>query len=401
MPIFEYKGIDGNSKNVSGLIDAESDKAARAKLRKQRIFVTKIMLEGSGSGLKRRHFFKGIDVTDIASMTRQLAVLLNANIPLIDSIIATGEQVEHPEIRKALAEIKEKVSEGGRLGDSMQVYPKIFDSIYINMVKAGEASGALDKVLTRLADYKESQAELKAKVKSAMMYPVIMLLVAGGMLTYIFTSVIPKITKVFEKKKMAMPLPTEIVINITYIIENYWFLVLIAMVLMVLAYISWSKTPSGRRRIDEFVLNMPLFGELNKKIAVSRLARTLSTLLNSGVQLLPGLDIVRNVMDNVVLSKVIENVMVSVKEGESLADPLKRSGRFPSVFLHMVTVGEKTGQLESMLEKVAETYDREITSYVDGMTSILTPVMLVVMGGVIAFIVAAVLMPILQLTGKG
>lgn len=398
MPVFEYKGVDANSKSVSGVVDADSERAARTKLRKQRIYPTKITLESSNKGLKGISFGKGVKVEEVALMTRQLSVLLNANIPLIDSLAAAQDQVENPVMRKALAEIKDKVSEGARLGDCMQAYPDVFDNIYIYMVKAGEASGSLDVVFKRLAEFKEAQAEMKAKVKSAMTYPVIMALVSVGMLGYIFTSVIPKIIAVFEKQKAALPGPTQLVIGITYFVQNYWLLVIIMAVVAFFAFRAWVNTPGGREKVDEFTLKMPVFGDLNRKVAVARFSRTLSTLLNSGVQLLQGLDIVRNVMDNVVLSKVVENTMVSVKEGESLADPLRRSGQFPTLFIQMVTVGEKTGMLEQMLEKVADTFDSEVDNAIASMTSLMTPVMLVVMGGAIGFIVFAVMMPILQLT---
>jgi general secretion pathway protein F len=398
MPVFEYKGVDTQSKNVSGTVDADSEKNARAKLRRQKIFPTKLVPEGSSSSLKNIKLFQKVKVEDIATMSRQLAVLLNAKIPLIDSLEAIIDQVENPIIRKALSEIKEKVSEGARLGDCMQSYPKVFDNIYIHMVSAGEASGSLDVVLDRLADYKEGQADLKSKVKSAMMYPLIMTLVSIAMLAYLFTNVVPEITAVIVKQKITLPLPTRIVMGITYVLQNYWFITFIVFALVAFIVWRWIKSPKGQLKIDEWALKAPLFGALNLKIAVARFSRTLSTLLNSGVQLLPGLEIVKNVMDNKILEDVVSEVMVSVKEGESLAEPLKRSGKFPSMFLHMVRVGEKTGMLESMLERVANSYDKEVSDYVDGMTSIMTPIMLVVMGGVIGFIVFAVLMPILQLT---
>lgn len=398
MPIFEYKGVDAHSKSVNGTVDAESEKAARVKLRKQKIFPTKLVLESSGSSFKQVRLFQRVKIEEVAAMSRQLAVLLNAKIPLIDALAATLDQIDNPIIRKALSDIKEKVSEGARLGDCMQAYPKVFDNIYLYMVKAGESSGALDVVLNRLADFKESQADLKSKVKSAMMYPVIMVIVTFGMLGFLFTSVVPKITEVIEKQHAVLPLPTQIIMKITYVVQNFWFLVIPLIGLCFLGFWSWKNSPKGKAKVDEWSLKMPLFGALNMKIAVARFSRTLSTLLNSGVQLLPGLDIVKKVMDNVVLEKIIQDVMISVKEGESLAEPLKRSRRFPSMFLHMVSVGEKTGMLEDMLERVADSYDKEVDSYVKGLTSIMTPLLLVIMGGVIGFIVFAILMPILQLT---
>lgn len=401
MPVFEYTGVDANSKKVSGVVDAESDKAARAKLRKQRIYPTKLVQEGTKKGFNIRLFNK-VTVEEVAGMTRQMAVLLGANIPLIDSIAATLDQVENQDIRKALAEIKERVSEGARLGDCMMNYPKIFDNIYIYMVKAGEASGSLDVVLQRLADFKEAQAELKAKIASAMYYPVFMLVVAALILAYIFTYVVPKITKMFVKQKLTLPWYTQLVMKITEFLTTWQYvLILIGVIaLLVFLFVRYKNSPKGREQLDRWRLRLYVFGELNQKVAVARFAKTLSTLLSSGVQLLPALDIVRNVMDNVVLSKIIEDTMLSVKEGESLADPLRRSGRFPSMFIHMIVVGEKTGLLEQMLEKVADTYDKEVNTFIDGMTSLLTPVMLVVMGLTIGFIVVSVMAPIFQLMQK-
>ncbi len=396
MPLYEYKGLDVNSKNVSGSVEAESEKVARAKLRKQRIYPTKISLSGSKkSGSK---FFQSVKVEEIASMTRQLAILLDAKLPLVDALNATLDQIENPLIRKAMTEIKDKVNEGARLADCMQHYPKVFDNIFIHMVRAGEASGALDLVLLRLADFKESQANLKSTIKSAMYYPVIMLVVAVGMLSYLFTSVVPKIAETIAKRNAVLPTPTKIVMSITYAFQEYGLIILVLFAMAVVGFRYWAKTPKGQEALDDFSLRMPVFGELNVKVSVARFARTLSTLLNSGVQLLPGLDIVKNVLDNVVLSKIVDDVMISVKEGESLVEPLRRSGRFPTLFLHMVAVGEKTGQLEAMLERVASTYNNEIDTYVKGMTSLLTPVMLIFMGGAVGFIVFAVLMPILEMS---
>lgn len=396
MPLYQYKGIDSAGKKASGTVDAESEKAARAKLRKLRIFPTAVISEGGGTGMHLTRMSGKVRVTDIANMTRQLAVLLNASIPLIDTLAAAQDQVENPKIRKAMAEIKEKVSGGARLADCMQSYPDVFDNIFVYMVKAGEASGSLDVVFNRLAEFKEKQAELGAKIKGAMMYPVIMFTVAVAMIGFLFTNVVPKITKLFEKQKAALPLPTEIVMGMTAFVNDYWYVVLAGMALAWFALQSWKRTARGREKIDEWKLKMPIFGELNRKVAVARLARTLSTLLNSGVQLLAGLEIVKNVMDNVVLARVIDETIVAVKEGEPLVTPLKRSGKFPTLFLQMIMVGEKTGMLEQMLEKVANTFDTEVDHYIGDMMSMITPIMLVFMGLAIGFIVMAVLMPILE-----
>ena len=397
MATYKYKGIDANSKTVSGTIDADSVKSARSKLRKQRIVPTKLQLEGA-AGLGNKQFFNSVSATEIANFTRQWSVLLNSGIPLIDSLESLQSQVSHPDLKKSITEIKDKVSEGAVIGDTMQEYPKIFDSIYINMVRAGEASGALGLILERLADYKEGQTELKQKIKSAMTYPVIMVIVAILLIAYLFTSVIPKITKLFEKQKGTLPKPTEIIMNLTDFINNHGFSLVFVLILIGTGIYYYVKSKNGQRKIDELKLQLPKVKILSQKIMIARFSRTLSTLMNSGVQLIPALDIVKKVMDNVILEEMINEVIVEVREGENLNDSLRKKSIFPSMFLDMVAVGEKTGQLENMLEKVANTYDKEVGYAIDGLTSLITPLMLILMGGIIFFIVMAVIMPIMKLT---
>lgn len=397
MPIFEYRGVDASSKKVSGTIDADSERGARSKLRKQKIYPTKIVSTSGSSLFKSSRLFKGIKLADIAAMTRQMAVLLNANIPLIDSLASVRDQVENPKIRKALSEIKEKVSEGSRLWECLQTYPDIFDNIFIAMVKAGESAGSLDLTFERLANYKEKQAELLAKIRGAMIYPVIMFVVAVGIMILLFTFVMPQIIELFAKQKKALPLPTEIIITFTQNFNTYWYVYLVLFILGIFVFRKWRQSPKGREKFDAYKLKARIFGTLNQKIAVARLARTLETLLKSGVQLLQGLDIVKNVMDNVVLAQVIEKTIVGVREGEPLVEPLKRSKKFPALFLQMIAIGEKTGMLEAMLEKVAQTYDREVDQAINDMLKLLGPLILVFLGILVLIIVFSVIMPILEI----
>lgn len=397
MPIFAYKGMGADGKAIAGSIDAESDKAARSKLRKQRIMVTKIAAEAKRGGFSNP--FGGVSVSDVAQMTRQMSVLLSANIPLLDTLESLQQQLQNPILKNAMGDIKGKVAEGARVADCMAAYPNIFGNIFIHMIRAGEASGQLETVLNRLADYTESQAKLRAKMKSAMMYPSIMMLVCVGLVSYLLISVVPKILGIFAKNKdMVLPLPTRILVGATDFMQNYWWLLLIGTAAAIFAFLAWKKTPSGQKKVDSLKLRLPVFGKLNLLVAVSRFSRTLSTLLKSGVQLLQALDIVKNVMDNVILSAVVEETMANVKEGESLAMPLRRSALFPVFFIQMIETGEKTGALDTMLETVAKNYDGEVETAVDGMTSVLEPVMLVVMGGVVGFIVMAIMMPIMQMS---
>jgi general secretion pathway protein F len=318
MTSFSYKGVDAKGKKVSDIVEADSIKSARSKLRKQKIFPTKITKVSRGGGLfKGASSSKKITLSDMAGMTRQLSVLLSSGVPLVDSLNVVVDQVDNLVLKKALADIKERVSEGERLGDCLDSYPHIFDNIYINMMKAGESSGALDVILTRLAEYKEGQAELKSKITSAMTYPIIMIGLSMAMVVWLFGFIIPKITAQFEKQKIALPVPTQIVIGITNFFQNYWWLVLVMIVSGAYFIRSYLRSEKGRKKFDGSLLNLPRLGELNRKVAVARFARTLSTLLSSGVQLLAGLEIVKKVMNNLVLAEVIENTIESVREGNA------------------------------------------------------------------------------------
>ena len=404
MPSYQYKGIDAKGKPVSGLVDAENDRAGRLKLRRTGVFTTEIYPEGSKKGfsiaarISSIPALQRVKTAELAHMTRQLATLLAANIPLVEALTALGEQVENPLLKKAIPQIKEKVVEGRRLHDAMSAYPAIFNDLYIYMIQAGETSGALEQVLARLADFTEYQAELKSKVTGAMMYPVIMSLVGSALMLYLLISVVPKIVSIFKDAKAILPLPTRILMAVSGFAQGYWWLLLILAVVGGFFFRRYAKTVEGRTRLDRLSLSAPIFGPLFRKIAISRFSRTLGTLLRSGVQLIPALDIVKHVVNNRVLSGAIEATQGSVREGESIAEPLRRSGQFPPMVIHMISVGEKTGALESMLEKVADSYDNEVNTTVANLTTLLEPLMILVMGGVVSFIVLSILLPILKMS---
>jgi general secretion pathway protein F len=388
---------------VSGIVDAENLKAARIKLRKLSVFPTEVGEGSAGGGgaltggLDFKKYFQKIKVSDVANMTRQLATLLNAGVPLVDALGALVEQTGQPQLKSALSEIRERVREGSRLADAMRGYPKIFGDLYINMVHAGEISGALDTVLTRLAEFTEGQAKLTSKVKGALTYPLVMAVVGIALMGFLLVFVVPKIVKIFEDTKAVLPLPTRILVGVSHFVSNYWYLVILLLIGLFFAYRKFSSRPKGRRMIDKMRLKLPIFGEMFRMIAISRFCRTLATLSSSGVQLMPSLDIVKGVVSNVVLVEVIEETRNSVKEGESIAEPLRRSGQFPPLVTHMIMIGEKTGELESMLERVADTYDDQVDTKVSTMTTLLEPLMIVVMGLVVSAIVLSILLPILKL----
>jgi len=403
MAVFSYKGMNAVGKRVSGIIDADNVKSARVKLRKSQIFPTEVLEGGSGAGFSLaegidfKKYLEKVKVTDVANMTRQLATLLNANVPLVDALSALVEQIDNSKLKSAVSEIREKVKEGGRLADAMRAHPKIFGDLYINMVQAGEISGALDVVLKRLAEFTEGQARLNSKVKGALTYPIIMAIVGIGLMSFLLVFVVPKIVKIFEDTKATLPLPTKILIGASDFVAGYWYILIILGIGSYFLLRRYYRTPKGRRYFDKMSLRLPIFGEIFRMIAIGRFCRTLSTLISSGVQLMTALDIVKGIVDNVILVEVIEETRNSVKEGESIAEPLKRSAQFPPLVTHMISIGEKTGALESMLERVADSYEEQVDNKVSTLTTLLEPLMIVVMGSVVAAIVLSILLPLLKL----
>lgn len=412
MPVFEYSGLTEAGKNVRGLKDAESAKALRTLLRKDGIFVTESRAAdaaaaaggkvGAGTGLQREvdladFFGGGISTQDLAVATRQLSTLIGAGIPLAEALIALTEQVEHPRLKRILGTVKQKVNEGSSLADALAEHPKAFSTLYINMIRAGESSGALDVVLTRLADFTESSAQLRNKLVGAMIYPAIMICVGVAIIGILFVVVIPKVTKIFDDMGVTLPWTTRTLIALSVFFRDYWYVVLIGVPTLIWAFKRYIGTPKGRNWFDRSQLKVPVVGDLVRMLAISRFSKTLSTLLSSGVPLLTSLDIVRNIVENTVLSKVIENARDAIREGESIAAPLKRSGEFPPLVFHMIAIGEKSGQLEQMLGNVAKSYDSQVDMRVAALTSLLEPVMILFMGVVVAFIVFSILVPIMQL----
>ncbi len=404
MPIFEYKGYDQAGKQVDGIREADSPKGLRAALRKEGVFLSEVLAEqekqarAAAGDIDVKRFVGGrISSDDVAILTRQLATLVGAGIPLVEALTALVDQVDHEKLKRIVSAVKQRVNEGTTLADAMAQHPKVFNNLFVNMVRAGEHSGALHVVLVRLADFTEAQARLRSKVIGTMVYPLIMVLVGTGIMGVLMTVVVPKVTRMFEDMKMALPLPTRVLIFVSHAAQNYWYLILLAMGLGVWGFLAYIRSPNGRAWWDRTVLQMPVFGKIVRMLAIARFSRTLSTLLRSGVPLLTSMDIVRAIVTNTVLSGVIEQSREAIKEGESIAAPLRRSGEFPPMVYHMVAIGERSGQLEEMLLNVANAYDSQVETRMSALTSLLEPVMIVSMGVVVAFIVMSILLPILQM----
>ena len=342
-------------------------------------------------------FFRRISTADIAVMTRQLATLVRAGVPLVDSISALTEQVEKEQLVRVLSAVRETLNEGTSFAKSLGMHPKAFQPLYVNMVAAGEASGNLEAVLERLADFMEGQARLKGKVASALAYPVLMMLIGGLLVGFLMVAVVPKVTSIFENLGQTLPWNTRLLIFSSDMLADYWWLLITLAVITTVVFQRWRSRPEGRLRWDTMQLGWPVFGRLNLLVAVSRFTRTLSTLLSSGVPLLKAMEIGRNVLGNAKLAGVVTEAIGSIREGESIAEPLKRSGAFPPMVIHMIAVGERTGQLEAMLENVSRAYESDVETRVTALTSLLEPVMILALGAVVGFIAMSILMPLMQM----
>jgi general secretion pathway protein F len=402
MPVFAYRALSEGGRPVEGMKEAESPKGLRSALRREGLYLTEVVGEqrvqaASPEVNVRRWVLGRIKADDLAIMTRQLAVLVGAGIPLVEALTALVDQVEHERLKRLVSNVKQRVNEGASLADALAAHPKVFTTLYVNMIRAGESSGALEVVLVRLADFTENQARLRAKIVGAMVYPAFMAIIGTFIMGILFAVVVPKITKIFEDTKVTLPWNTVALIGFSTFVQRFWWAVALAAILAGLGLRHWRRTPAGRARWDVWTLDLPVFGSLVRQIAVARFARTLATLLKSGVPLLTAMDIVKNIVGNTRLSQVIEESRESIKEGESIAAPLKRSGEFPPLVYHMVAIGEKSGQLEEMLKNVADAYDSQVETKVGALMSLLEPIMIVAMGGAVAFVVFSILMPILQM----
>ena len=402
-PVFEFKALDARGKTIEGLKEADSPKTLRNTLRREDLFLTEVLGQREAAAAAKRdvsvsRFVGGrITADDIAVTTRQLAVLVGAGVPLVEALAALVDQVDHERMKRIVSDVKQRVNEGASLADAMAVHPKVFSSLFVNMIRAGESSGALEVVLVRLADFTESQARLRSKVMGALTYPAFMAIIGTLIMGILFAVVIPKITKIFDETRIALPWTTRALIAFSSAVHDWWWAFAAAAAIAVFMLLRWRRTPAGRAVWDGWVLTAPLFGRLIRQIALARFSRTLATLLKSGVPLLSSLDIVKNIVGNVRLAKVVEESREAIKEGESIAAPLKRSGEFPPLVYHMIAIGERSGQLEEMLTNIANAYDAQVEGRIGALTALLEPVMILVMGLVVAFIVFSILMPILQI----
>ena len=403
MPVYEYKALDIRGKSLKGIIDADSVSAARQKLRETNIFpidLTETSVEENKvpTGRSIGDLFKRISLQEVSVMTRQLATLLGASLPLVTSLTALISQITNPRLKKTLAQIKEDVNEGNSFAWSISRYPAIFSTFYVNMVRAGEASGTLDIVLERLADFNESQQALRGKIKAALAYPLFMFLIGTIVLFFLTTFIVPKITGIFSEMHQTLPGITIFLISISGFLKSFWTaIVLIIIISFIGLRYMFTKTIRGQYLWDKIKLKMPLFGSLTHKMAVARFSRTLGTLLESGVPMLTALSIVKNVVNNRLIADSIAEASRDVEEGQNLSATLLKSRLFPPIVTQMISAGEQSGTLEKMLYKIADSLENEVESNITMMTSMLEPVMILVMGLLVGFIVISILLPIFEM----
>ena len=404
MPLYEYKGLNAAGKTVKGTKDAPNKAALREVLSKGGIYLsevnekTGVKAAESQKGAVRIKIGSGVSKQDIKDFTSQFCTLQKAAIPLVESLSALADQAENETLKTALTDIKSKVSEGSSLANAMGDYPKLFDTLYISMIRAGESSGSLDIVLERLTAFLESQLRIRSKVISAMVYPIIMIVIGVLLMVVLMVFIVPRVTKMFEHQRKELPFITKILLWTSDFVSNFWWLIAAVCIGIGFLFKKWVSTEKGRRIWDTFLLKIPIIGGVMRMVSLSRFAKTRSTLLASGVPLLKALDIVKSIVGNVVLGKVVETAHESIREGDTLAAPLKRSGEFPPLMTHMISVGERAGRLEEMLNSVADNYEGQVSVRIDAMTSMLEPLMIVVMGGTIGFVVFAIMLPIMQLS---
>lgn len=404
MPVYEYSALNARGKSITGIVDAEGAAAARQKIRSEGNFPielnevsdTRSVREDSPTGILFQLFAR-ISQAEITMMTRQLATLIGAGFPLVSALDTLVPQIRSKALKKTMAHLKSMVVEGSSFFDALGKFPHIFSDIYINMVGAGESSGTLEIVLERLADITEKQEALKNRMITAMIYPLLIMAISTLIVTFLLIYVTPKIMSMFESLKQALPLPTQILIATSNIFTAYWWALVLAVIALLMGLRQVRKSTAGRRFLDRFLLRLPLFGSLIGKLAAARFARTLGSLLDNGVSMLPALTIVENIVGNVTIAEAVTHTRENVVKGQSLGKSLDVKGVFPTMAIQMIMVGEQSGNLEEMLNKVADVFEKDVETSVMRLTALVEPVMMLIMAAVVLFIVLAICLPIFEM----
>ena len=400
MALFEYSGLNSQGRKVSGKIDGSGRKAVTQKLSQQGIYLTSLqeLTSASGSGKKQPsfNFRQRVSPADLAAATRQLGTLLGAGIPLDEVLGTVADQTDQSTLNSTFLSIREEVLEGTPFHKALESQRRVFPDLFINMIQVGETSGTLDQVLHRLADFLDDQARIRSRIQAALAYPILMTIVGIGVLVFLFIFVVPKITSMLIEMGQALPWPTRFLIELSTLLGNWWWLLLGAIIFGVFMLRRYASTEKGRFKLDQISLRLPLYGRLSLTIATAWFSRTLGTLLHSGIPLLRALDITKALLKNRVLYQAVDTAQKEVQEGGSLARSLKNSAAFPPMLAQITAAGEKSGQLEPMLFRLADTYEHQTELAITGLLSLLEPILILIMGTVVGFVVLAILLPIFE-----
>jgi general secretion pathway protein F len=404
MPVYDYSALDAKGKTITGIIDADGMVAARQKIRTAGHYPVQLREVKDGATEKRERssfsfsqYFSRVRPSEVAILTRQLATLISAGFPLVSALEALLAQFPSPSLKKMVAKVRGAVVEGTSFADALNGFPSAFSKVYVNMVRVGETSGTLEIVLNRLAEITEKQEELKSRVITAMIYPLLILMVGILIMIFLFIFVIPNITSIFTDVHQELPLPTQMLIGMSDILKTYWWLLLIGLAGVLIGLRSLRNSAGGRRWLDRHVLTVPLVGAISVKMATARFARTLGSLLDNGVSMLPAMDVVKNVVDNTRISEVIASAAVDVGKGQALHKSLDTGKVFPPIAIQMMMVGEQSGNLEEMLNRVADIFEKEVETSVMRLTALLEPVMVLIMAAMVLFIILSIFLPILEM----
>ncbi|HJN14634.1 MAG TPA: type II secretion system F family protein [Armatimonadota bacterium] len=403
MPTFAYVVKDKTGKESKGSLDGESRELVVKQLRDQGYVVSQVQEQAQAKVKKSGGFRlrRKVGLKDLSIFCRQFATMINAGVSLVRCLDVLEQQTNSVNLKEIVREIQTEVEGGATLSRSMAQYPRVFSNLAIGLVRAGEVGGVLDETLDRLAGFLESDMALRRKIKAAMTYPVLVMFVAVGIVTFLVTFILPKFIALFEELGVEeFPTPTLILMRISNFATSKWWLCVIIIVCLVIGINRLKATKTGRRYFDIIKLKVPVFGSLNHKIAVARFARTLSTLLSSGVPILQAMETVAGTVDNTVIAEAIMLSRTAIREGETIGDPLAQSRMFPPMVVQMITIGEETGQLDSMLAKVADFYEAEVEAALESLTAALEPIMIVVLGFVVGFIVISMFMPLISIIGS-
>jgi len=403
MAVYEYKALNSKGKETTGIIEAESHVSAGQVLKRMELYPVTISettgksIEKKGRDISVSAVFERITRGDVSVFTTQFAALVEAGMPVVDALDIVIQQTEKKSMRKMISVLKEEVNKGVSMADAFKLFPRQFSSLYINMVRAGQESGSLEIVLQRLAEFLQLQMEMRSKITATLAYPLLMLIVGITVVFFLVAFVIPTVSGIFEEMNQALPLPTMILLGASGFLKKTWLYLLVIAIAFFVFFNRYKRTPRGRKLVDRLKLKTPLIGVQYKRIIMTRFTRTLATLLTNGVPIVTSFDIVKNIIDNTLIAEAIEKARDDIREGKEISKPLANSGIFPPVVVNMVAVGEKSGQLEEMLNRVSKIMEAELDSALKKLMSLFEPIMILLMGGIVAFIVVSILLPIFEM----